>query len=268
MRIQLASDLHLEHLQRAFPGERLITPADGADALVLAGDIANGTQAIQLFKSWPVPVLYLGGNHEFYHHELQQTRLDLKSAAAGTAVHFLDNCAIKLAGTRFLGATLWTDYRLFPQWSQQQLMQAAQNALKDHQAISYNARPFTAAAALAEHMQSRAWLQRELNKPYAGKTVVITHHAPHPLSIHSRHSKDPITAAFVSNLGTLVAQADFWFHGHVHDSFDYHVGKCRVVANPRGYAYDKHAANKARDLVFENPAFQWTCVIDITPIED
>jgi hypothetical protein len=42
MKIQLASDLHLEFLRR-FPGERLITPAPGADVLILAGDISNGT---------------------------------------------------------------------------------------------------------------------------------------------------------------------------------------------------------------------------------
>lgn len=50
MKIQL-SDLHLELLQRNFPGERLISLAQGADLLVLAGDIANGTQAIQRFQN-------------------------------------------------------------------------------------------------------------------------------------------------------------------------------------------------------------------------
>ena len=64
MRIQLASDLHLEYLQRLFPGERLISPAVDADLMVLAGDIGNGIQAIELFKNWPVPLLLLAGNHE------------------------------------------------------------------------------------------------------------------------------------------------------------------------------------------------------------
>ena len=57
LRIQLASDLHLEMLERSFLGERLIAPAAGADLLVLAGDIANGTRVIELFAQWPVPVL-------------------------------------------------------------------------------------------------------------------------------------------------------------------------------------------------------------------
>ena len=27
-----------------------------------------------------------------------------------------------------------------------------------------------------------------------------------------------------------------WIHGHTHESFDYHIGKTRIVCNPRGYA--------------------------------
>ena len=49
MKIQLISDLHLEMLQRDWPGERLIAPMPGADVLVLAGDIADGAHACTLF---------------------------------------------------------------------------------------------------------------------------------------------------------------------------------------------------------------------------
>lgn len=66
MRIQLASDLHLEFLRGYFPGERLIAPAHQADVLVLAGDIEKGTAGVELFSDWTTPVLYVLGNHEFY----------------------------------------------------------------------------------------------------------------------------------------------------------------------------------------------------------
>lgn len=49
MRFQLASDLHLEHLRRDFPAERVIAHAHGADAVVLAGDIANGLMPLRAF---------------------------------------------------------------------------------------------------------------------------------------------------------------------------------------------------------------------------
>ena len=117
--------------------------------------------------------------------------------------------------------------------------------------------------ALAEHELSRAWLEQELNKPYDGKTVVISHHGPHPLSVHPRYVGEALNAAFVSNLTELLPKGDLWIHGHVHDSFDYRVGRCRVVANPLGYARDRYSAAHAKELVFENNAFQWACVIDV-----
>lgn len=62
MRIQLASDLHLEQLEYWFPGARTISPAHGADVLVLAGDIGKGTNALNLFRDWPalVAITFIG----------------------------------------------------------------------------------------------------------------------------------------------------------------------------------------------------------------
>jgi predicted phosphodiesterase len=261
MRFQLASDLHLEHLQRSFPGERLISPAAGAELLVLAGDIANGTAAIDLFKDWPVPVLYVAGNHEFYGESFEQARIDLKAASAGTAIQFLDNDTAEYGGVRFLGATLWTDYCFYEERTQRQSMSVAGNSLNDHRVIRTQEGNFSTDRALAEHTISRDWLTRQLRLPYAGKTVVITHHGPHEKSVHPRFKGEPLNTAFISNLGSLVEQADVWVHGHVHDFCDYIVGKCRVVVNPRGYPLNRNTVDFT-DLKFENPAFKPFCVID------
>ena len=261
MRIQLASDLHLELLRR-WPHECLITPAPGADVLVLAGDIHRGQAAIERFAGWPVPVLYLAGNHEFYDCQWEALRSTLRRCAEGTAVRFLDNDAVTLDGVRFLGSTLWTDYRL-PGIPQPEAMEAAEGFLLDHQRILTRSGAFRAQDALDEHLRSRAWLARELSVDTSTPTVVLTHHAPHPNSIHARFAGSTVNAAFVSDLTELVEQADLWLHGHVHDSFDYRIGRCRVVTNPRGYAQNRNDAESVDDLVFENPAFQGQLVIDL-----
>ncbi|MEO8122307.1 MAG: metallophosphoesterase [Rhodoferax sp.] len=263
MKVQIASDLHLEFLQGLFPGERLISPAIDADILLLAGDIANGTQAIQLFKDWPVPVLYVAGNHEFYGAEMEQVRSDLRMAAAGTSINFLDNETADFGGVRFLGTTLWTDYRLELNRTQRQLMENAELRLNDHYKIRCGEGKFTAQKALAEHELSRVWLEQELAKQYDGKTVVISHHGPHPLSVHPRYIGEPLNAAFVSNLSKLLPETDLWIHGHVHDSFDYNVLGCRVIANPAGYSRNRTSIGSAKELVFENKEFQWACVVEV-----
>jgi calcineurin-like phosphoesterase family protein len=117
--------------------------------------------------------------------------------------------------------------------------------------------------ALSDHEQSRRWIEDQLALPYAGKTVVVTHHGPSARSIHPRYLGEPVNAAFVSELDGLVEKADLWLHGHVHDSFDYMVGDCRVVANPRGYPRNRSSVENVRQLEFENPQFQWACLLDV-----
>lgn len=267
MKIQLASDLHLEFLERRFPGERIIEPAPGADILVLAGDIHNGTKAVAEFAGWPVPVLYLAGNYEFYGHSWEQTRADLRSACAGTNITFLDNDTYEfgVGSIRLLGFTLWTDFRING-LTQRQCMEAVELALSDFYVIQTKEGRLRAKDTLRDHEKSRRWLEEELAKPYPGKAVVVTHHGPHPLSIHPRYLgiNNRVNAGFVSDLTPLLQHADLWLHGHVHDSFDYSdVGRCRVVANPAGYVKNFSLASSPRDFDLENPGFNRNLVLEL-----
>jgi predicted phosphodiesterase len=263
MKIQLASDLHLEFLQSASPRERLIAPACDADVLVLAGDIACGLRAIELFGDWPVPVLYVAGNHEFYGFDFVTLRKDLVEAGRGTSVRFLDDETADFGGVRFLGATLWTDYLLCQDVPQALSMERAERGIADHSRIRHGRGWFSPADALTAHQASRCWLEQALSRPYDGRTVVITHHGPHCGSVHPRYSGDLLNSSFVSDLSELVPKASLWVHGHVHDSFDYRVQGCRVVANPLGYPRGTRSAMNARGLRFENSGFQWACVLEV-----
>jgi Icc-related predicted phosphoesterase len=46
-----------------------------------------------------------------------------------------------------------------------------------------------------------------------------------------------VNGAYASDLSELIldTQPAVWFHGHVHNSFDYLVGDTIVLCNPRGY---------------------------------
>ncbi|MGS1063717.1 metallophosphoesterase [Burkholderia glumae] len=266
MRIQIASDLHLEVITRHFPRERLIQPAPEAELLVLAGDIHNGSAALDLFRDWPVPVVYVAGNHEFYDGSITTVLQELESESKGTPIHFLERQSYVTGDLRILGCTLWTDYQLYG--SDEESQRCAQNYsnahLCDRRAItSGSGCPFTAQLALEEHKRARSWLASELRRPFAGKTLVVTHHAPHPLSISEKYQGSPSNPAFVSDLGDLIGGAQLWIHGHCHDTADYRIGDCRIVANPRGYARWSDAPEAASELTFENPRFAPNLVIHI-----
>ena len=256
MRIQLVSDLHLETYKNVLTADAGISPTPAANALVIAGDIGAGGQAISTFKDWPVPVLYVAGNHEFYRGEIDAVITELRQQAAGTAVHFLERDGVVIDGVRFLGTTLWTDYAIYGMTKQREAMAQAEYELNDHKMIRYRSGLFSARDALDRFHGNVEWLQEQLAVPFDGSTVVITHHGPHWNSIHAkyRNERSLLSAAFVSDLTSLMGAPAVWIHGHVHDSFDYRVNGTRVLSNPRGYRFKDG---------FENANFDANLLVDI-----
>lgn len=252
MKIQFASDLHLEFLEQRYPDYRAVETTD-SDVLILAGDIHHRIGGSQAFKEWPCPVLLLHGNHELYGSVAEDALSELAAAGTVGSVTYLERQSITLAGVRFLGCCLWTDYAL--DGDAALAMQLAGQTLMDHQAIRTRSGRFSPQNALAMHDQARRWLARELEQPFAGPTVVCTHHGPHAGSIHPQYQGNPHNPAFISDLSELLGMVDLWIHGHVHNSFDYRVGAARVVANPRGYALNLRSAGGLDQLRWENPAF-------------
>lgn len=260
MRLQIASDLHLDALQVKFPRSRLLKPTPGANFLVLAGDIHARVAAVDHFADWPVPVIYVSGNHEAYGACYAGTVDALARRAQGTRIHYLERRAVEFEGVRFLGCCLWTDYELYG--DREKSMDYARSSMSDHQAIlREDGERFGPDEALAEHRRAAQWLARELDAPFDGKTVVVTHHGVSAGSIHERFRDHPVNPGFVSDLRRLLPMADLWVHGHVHDSFDYYVGRARVVANPRGYPLNLASAKAEGELQWENPAFDPACVV-------
>ena len=229
MRIRVLSDLHLE----IWPFE---LPAAEADAVVLAGDIANGTDGIEwACENFAVPVIYVPGNHEPYDGDFDATWTAMRAAAQGTHVALLDCGELRIGGVRFLGCALWTDYSLAPEEGRAQVIDAARRINPDYRVIGYRGRSFAPEDAAELHRGHRAWLEGSLAEPFAGTTVVVTHFAPHPRSIAPAYAKHPGNAGFIVDLEPLMGRAALWVHGHTHSAFDYQVAGTRVVCNPRGY---------------------------------
>lgn len=266
MKIQLASDLHLDRVATRYPGLNVVTPAAGVDALVLAGDIHSGLQALDIFGDWKTPVVYVFGNHEYHGYHAPRLKEAMRRRAEGSMVTFLDD-SVHVLGTginsiRFIGATLWTDYRLYL-GAEKHSLAFANRHNPDHTHTGNGTGHFTAEDAQQAHRQSREFITDELKKSFAGKTVVVSHHAPHRKSITRAFEGHPLNPAFISDLGQLMGGPLLWVHGHVHSSCDYRIGGTRVVANPCGYPLNLGAVAQPAHLEFENPHFQPELILDL-----
>ncbi|MDB5999427.1 MAG: metallophosphoesterase [Rhizobacter sp.] len=253
MKLNILSDLHL-----SVGG--LAKPRNDADVVILAGDIARPAHAIEWALGFDKPVIVVAGNHEYYGGSIDGISEELKRLSAGTHVHVLDADELVIDGVRFLGATLWTDFKLFDSEEATALAKAqAQQMIRDFSRIrtrEASAAMFTPDDSIALFERHAAWLDQKLGVPHAGPTVVITHHAPTRHSIHPRFAGSPINACFVSDAQALLGErrAQLWIHGHTHDSFDYVANGTRVVCNPRGYA---------KDGVNENAFFDPDFIVDV-----
>lgn len=276
MKLLILSDLHTEFA----PFE---APTDVAyDAVVLAGDIhAPGSKAVQWAKRDSTfggkPVLFVPGNHEFYGAEIARELQAMRDAAQGSHVHVLDRGAVLIDGVRFLGTTLWTDFRLPIQTAaaghQVDVARALHDAnrrLNDFRRIAFEdplrensstpgdqRRLLRAEDIVTLHQVNRTWLERELAQAHPGPVVVVTHHAPASGSVAEQFAADWLSPAFVSDLQpSFFVGPSLWVHGHTHASSDYRRGTCRIVCNPRGYPM-RHGG-------FENRTFDRSFVVEVT----
>jgi predicted phosphodiesterase len=228
--------------------------------VILAGDIARPREAAAWAQGFDRPVVYVLGNHEFYGGSLDGTCEEMRQLCSGTNVHVLDQGEIVLGNVRFLGVTLWTDFKLYDddEANVNAKLQARQ-VVRDFSRIRTSAaadRVFSPEDSAVLFDQHAHWLDTKLDEPHAGPTVVVTHHAPTRNSIHPRFAGSPLNPSFVSNAQDLLGKdrVQLWIHGHTHDSFDYVVNGTRVICNPRGYA---------REGINENPLFDPDFVVEV-----
>ena len=131
-----------------------------------------------------------------------------------------DNDCLVLGGTRFLGSTLWTDFLAAGSGAaQQEAMLQSRQFNRDFSRIraepGTEGRLFTPQDCAALFACNAQWLRAQLALPFAGPTVVVTHHAPSLRSVPARFAGSPLNPNFVSDAEQLLAggHARLWVHG-------------------------------------------------------
>ena len=231
MRLQIVSDLHLE------TEDVDVRPAPGAELLVLAGDIDATWRGFERFAGWPVPILFVAGNHEYDHRDLAEAVPALRAHVAALGIRLLERESLVVGRVRFVGCTRWSDFDGVGVAKRAKALRAGAY-FQTLMHATVGGLPFDAPAVRALAVASRDWLERELSTPAQGawdRTVVVTHFAPSARSHDPRYGLQAATAAFVNADDDLLPRADLWIHGHLHCRHDWRDGRCRVVSNARGH---------------------------------
>jgi len=274
-RIAVLSDLHQEFTlgDRQIASAQFFVPGprrDDVDVIVLAGDVhVPATRSLDwIARNFSnVPVVYVLGNHDYYQFpqagdEGLQTYLQVLNRARERAnqlgIHLLENDTVEIAGVRFIGATLWTDFRLGfdPPMFEKMRVARGREGMNDYRRIKRPSqknpeqrRRMRPIDTIGLHIGTLNYVREALRVPFEGPTVMVSHHAPHPNSLHSDRI-GPLDHCYASDLSAILQRPeapDLWVHGHIHKKSDYRVGKTRIVANPLGLRFTEDGYSRDFD---------------------
>jgi Icc-related predicted phosphoesterase len=220
MKAYVCADLHCEFHPDG--GRRLVAEIlPDAEAIIVAGDLSVAGKlrpALELLAKKYPHVVYVAGNHDYYHSSLEEVEHLRRTLDLGN-VHWLEDEVAEIAGVRFVGCTLWFGHH----------KAELERELSDFEVIA----------------DFRQWVHRKnaqslefLRKNVTRDSVVVTHHLPSIGSITPRYRDSALNCFFACPQAeeiVLKQSPRLWIHGHTHDSIDYQLGQTRVFCNPLGY---------------------------------
>ena len=276
MKISLVSDVHLEFGDLDFDNDQ------GAEVLILSGDIcvaadidvydprtsemgfarARSERIHEFFarccNRFP-HVIYIVGNHEYYHNDFATSFAHLKDVLGYLPnLHILEKESITIDDVTFLCGTLWTDmnredpdtlYRIRSYMNDFRIIKDSRYPVhyKDSEGKRHTREgQFSPESSVEEHRAMLKFVKESIDADPTAKYVVVGHHSPSRLSTHPQYADQTmVNGAYSSNLDEFIMdrpQIKLWTHGHTHHEFDYMIGSCRVMCNPRGYdGYEEQA---------------------------
>ena len=236
MKIQIASDLHLEFNKQHVPSPTCFRPVADRNLLVLAGDICVQMHAKKfvLQQLETSPVIYVPGNHEYY---CEHTRASIDAgwyefARAHSNFHYLVAQSVCIDGLCFFGAPWYSDL-----WGSGDPWDWAlvHRSISDFYDRTGGIDPWSVTRHINTHKDQTDLLLRELDQ--SDIDVVITHWPPTKQAIHPKYEGDELNPYFINDHEDLVRDvgARLWISGHTHEPYEYWVEQTRCVGNPAGY---------------------------------
>ena len=266
MKIRVISDLHID-VNEEYP----LVLKDKDIFTIICGDLSGYfNKSSKWIEENIKEGILVAGNHmsyntinhsiEYFHSQYQ------KKYPLNAPISFMENQYKIIDDIVFIGATLWTDYKLFGEDKQSLYMWYATKCLSDFRYCqtnttsdienenSDNLKRITPEFCVEVFNKTVEFIDNVCKQFPNNKIVVITHHAPSIQSIPKRFTDEVSTPCFASNLEEFILNhpnIKLWCSGHIHQFSDYYIGDCRVVCNPRGYIRYNETTGFKEDFIIE-----------------
>jgi len=249
MRIQYASDLHLEFRENSEFVARNPFKVTG-DVLVLAGDTLPlrefDAYKKHRFFDWCADnyreTLLVPGNHEYYRDDIakypEAWKLKLRDN-----VTMYENGSVVLDDTEFILSTLWSHIPA-------NRSSKVRAGLNDFHVIRSGDGLLSVMDYNDLHARDLAFIKESVSASKAVRKVVVTHHVPSRLLVAPEFADSVLESAFTVDLTEYIEGSgiDLWVYGHSHKSIEKTIGTTRMVSNQIGYVpYGEYRKNFSGD---------------------
>jgi predicted phosphohydrolase len=249
MKIQYCSDLHLEFREnKELINRNPLLPR--AEILLLAGDIvpfseiARNKDFFNYLSDHFLLTYWVPGNHEYYFSDISERSGQLTEKIRDNVL-LVNNISVQVNDVKIIFSTLWSKIELGNEWR-------IAGSISDFKVIKFNGNFFSVSNFNGLHSACLKFIESELDRHYAGKTVVVTHHVPTFLNYPTKYKGSILNEAFVVELFSLIesSKIDYWIYGHHHNNTpDFQIGNTVLLTNQMGYVREGENQHFKRDRI-------------------
>ena len=250
MKIQICSDLHLEHaMNRYWLKDNPLKPL--GDILIVAGDTYyldrdfRSIDFVNRVSDEFEHVYLIPGNHEYYGGFDVSNALNPTKKRIKENVTLLNNEVIELNDVKFIFSTMWSRI-------ERNIIEVVRG-MADFRMIKSGEESLTIDLYNQLHDAAFAFLSHEIKGKE--KKIVVTHHLPSNNCNVQEFKGSPLNEAFSINKTNFIFNndIDYWIYGHSHrNKADFNIGNTTMVTNQMGYT-----------VLNEHNSFSYEKVIEI-----
>ena len=252
MKIQYASDLHLEFRENASYLKHNPMKVTG-DILILAGDtgyLGDQNYVTHPFWDWASEnykqVIVAMGNHEFYKF------FDISSLKNGYTLPIRRNIAayyntvVSIEDIDIIVSTLWSYIPL-------KEASFTEQVVSDFHRIFFNGDLLTFADFNREHRRCLDFIKNAVSESGAKHKIVVSHHVPSFRMLCPRFKDSKANGAFIVELADFIEDSgiDYWIYGHSHYNVDIRIGNTFCISNQLGYVFNNEHITFRSDAFIE-----------------